>query len=81
MKLNIKTTPYFAAYPLKALNISSQAPTTNSNTKNSHATKMARRLRVMPMINPYFEKKISINKIKLPAHIQPTDDKWFNHYE
>jgi hypothetical protein len=81
MKLNIKTTPYFAAYPLKALNISSQAPTTNNNKKNSQDTKTARRLRVMPMINPYFEKKISINKIKLPAHIQPTDDKWFNHYE
>ena len=81
MKLYIKTTPYFAAYPLKALNISSQASTTNNKKNNGQATKMARRLRVMPMINPYFEKKISINKIKLPGHIQPTDDKWFNHYE
>jgi hypothetical protein len=82
MKLNIKTTPYFAAYPLKHLSNSSQAPTTNnSNNKNSQATKMARRLRVMPMINPYLEKKISINKIKLPVHIPPTDDKWFNNYE
>jgi hypothetical protein len=81
MKLNIKTTPYFAAYPLKALNISSQVPTTNNKKTDSQATKMARRLRVMPMINPYFEKKISINKIKLPVHIQPLDDKWFNNYE
>ena len=81
MKLKIKTAPYFAAYPLKALNITSQVPTTNNKEKDSQATKMARRLRVLPMINPYFEKKISINKIKLPAHIQPTDDKWFNHYE
>jgi hypothetical protein len=89
MKLNIKTTPYFAAYPLKHLSNSSQAPTTNNqapttnngNNKNSQATKMARRLRVMPMINPYLEKKISINKIKLPVHIPPTDDKWFNNYE
>ena len=81
MKLNIKTTPYFAAYPLKAMNVSSQAPSANKNKDNGSATKMSRRLRVMPMINPYFEKKISINKIKLPDHIQPTDDKWFNHYE
>jgi len=81
MKINIKTTPYFAAYPLKALNGSSQAPTTNNSKNNSQPTKMARRLRVMPMINPYFEKKISINKIKLPVHIQPIDDKWFNNYE
>ena len=81
MKLNIKTTPYFAAYPLKALNISSQAPTTNNKKNDSKAARMAKRLRVMPMINPYFEKKISINKIKLPIHIQPVDDKWFNNYE
>jgi hypothetical protein len=79
MKLNIKTTPYFAAYPLKAMNVSSQAPTNKKD--NGSSTKMARRLRVMPMINPYFEKKISINKIKLPGHIQPLDDKWFNNYE
>ena len=81
MKLNIKTTPYFSAYPLKALNISSQAPTNNNSKNKNEATRMARRLRVMPMINPYFEKKISINKIKLPVHIQPIDDKWFNNYE
>jgi hypothetical protein len=81
MKLNVKTTPYFAAYPLKALNLASQ-PSTNNNIKGSGTTtKMSRRLRVLPMINPYSEKKISINKIKLPANIHPIDDNWFNNYE
>ncbi|HEV8284552.1 MAG TPA: hypothetical protein VGQ09_09585 [Chitinophagaceae bacterium] len=83
MKLDVKTTPYFSAYPLKALNISSSASANNNkNTKgNIQTTKMARRLRVSPMINPYSEKKISINKIKLPVHIHPIDDNWFNNYE
>ena len=81
MKLNVKTTPYFAAYPLKAMNLASQ-PSTNNNTNGSGtSTKMSRRLRVLPMINPYSEKKISINKIKLPANIHPIDDNWFNNYE
>jgi hypothetical protein len=81
MKLNVKTTPYFAAYPLKALNLTSQPSANNNNKNNGSATKMSRRLRVLPMINPYSEKKISINKIKLPANIHPIDDNWFNNYE
>jgi len=82
MKLNVKTKPYFAAYPLKALNIPSSTTTSNNNNKSdAQTTKMSRRLRVLPMINPYLEKKISINKIKLPANIHPVDDNWFNNYE
>ena len=80
MKLDVKTTPYFAAYPLKALNLSPQA-STNSDRNSIHSKKMTRRLRVSPMINPYSEKKISINKIKLPGHIHPVDGNWFNNYE
>jgi len=81
MKLDVKTTPYFAAYPLKALNLSSQASTNSDSKNNIQSKKMTRRLRVSPMINPYFEKKISINKIKLPVHIHPIDGNWFNNYE
>jgi hypothetical protein len=81
MKLDVKTTPYFAAYPLKALNLSTQASTNSNNKNHPHPKRMTRRLRVSPMINPYFEKKISINKIKLPNHIHPVDGDWFNHYE
>jgi hypothetical protein len=81
MKLDVKTTPYFAAYPLKALSLSSQASTNNDSKSNIQTKKMTRRLRVSPMINPYFEKKISINKIKLPVHIHPVDGNWFNNYE
>ena len=80
MKLDVKTTPYFAAYPLRALNLSSQA-TRNNSKSTIQPKKLTRRLRVSPMINPYFEKKVSINKIKLPIHIHPVDGDWFNHYE
>jgi hypothetical protein len=80
MKLDVKTTPYFAAYPLKALNLSPQA-STDSDKNNIQKKKMARRLRISPMINPYTEKKTSINKIKIPKIIQPADNKWFNNYE
>jgi len=78
MKLDKKTTPYFAAYPLKALNLPSQA----LNNQNKLQTKRAiGRLRVSPMINPYQEKKMSINKINIPAAIQPADKNWFINYE
>jgi hypothetical protein len=79
MKGSIKTKPYFSAYPLKALNLSSATP--NHTNSSSQTTKMAKRLRVLPMINPYSEKKTSINKIKIPKIIQPADNKWFNNYE
>jgi hypothetical protein len=79
MKASIKTTPYFSAYPLKALNLSSAA--SGNNNSSAQSTKMKRRLRVSPMINPYSEKKTSINKIKIPAVIQPGDNHWFNNYE
>jgi hypothetical protein len=78
MKGSIKTKPYFSAYPLKALNLSSAA---SNHSSSSQTTKMAKRLRVLPMINPYSEKKTSINKIKIPKIIQPADNKWFNNYE
>ena len=79
MKESIKTKPYFSAYPLKALNLTS--PTSKQDNSNPLTTKMARRLRVLPMINPYSEKTTSINKIKIPKTIQPSDNNWFNHYE
>ncbi len=80
MKLDVKTTPYFAAYPLKALNLSPQA-SADSDKNNSPKKKMIRRLRVSPMINPYTEKETSINKIRIPKAVQPVDNKWFNNYE
>ena len=78
MKGSIKTTPYFSAYPLKALNLSSPA---SGNNSKKQTTKLPGRLRILPMINPYSEKTTSINKIKIPAAIQPADNNWFNNYE
>ncbi len=80
MKGSIKTKPYFSAYPLKALNLSSTSQS-NNNKGNIQTKRVIGRLRVLPMINPYSEKKISINKIKLPLNILPADDKWYNNYE
>ena len=77
MKSNVKSTPYFSAYPLKAIrNIPSSAEQNNSTPK-----KMISRLRVMPMVNPYPERIVSINKIKLHEEVKPTGIDWFNGYE
>jgi len=78
MKSNAHATPYFSAYPLKALNL--PAPASNGHT-NIQPKRVISRLRVLPMINPYKEKRVSINKIKLPENIQPAGDNWFNNYE
>lgn len=78
MKPNVKTTPYFRAYPLKALNQSQPASEKQSSI---HTKRAIGRFRIMPMTDPYSEKTISINKIKLPRDIAPGGDNWFNNYE
>jgi len=78
MKESIKSKPYFPAYSLKALD----SAFTGSEPKN-HNKQFARvihRLRVLPMGNSYL-KKTSINKINIPAAIQPSDKNWFINYE
>jgi hypothetical protein len=78
MKSNAQAAPYFSAYPLKALNLSKKETANNGRIQTM---KVVGRSRILPMVNPYTEKKVSINKIKLPANIQPVDDNWFNNYE
>jgi len=73
MKEVIKSTPYFSAYSLKALNASESAPVKS----RSRMSRLINGLKVLP----YSEKKISINKINIPVAIQSTDKNWFTNYE
>jgi hypothetical protein len=74
MKLSVKSTPYFPAYSLKALN-SSSASTKSSNKQFSRVIN-----RLRPTNNSYL-KTTSINKINIPAAVQPGDKNWFISYE
>ena len=76
MKESIKSTPYFPAYSLKALNPSSPV----INNRNIKFLKAIKRLRILPMTNSY-SKRTSINKINIPLTIQPIDKNWFTNYE
>jgi hypothetical protein len=76
MKSNLKTTPYFSAYPLKAIKPSSSSAEQNNSTPK----KIISRLKVFPMINPYLEKIMGIKKLKSDTD-QPTDINWYNSYE
>ena len=78
MKDSIKSAPYFSAYSLKALNLSSSA--TNNKNLNRQFARIIKRLRVLPMANSY-SKKTSINKINIPVTIHPADKNWFTNYE
>ncbi|HEY2720107.1 MAG TPA: hypothetical protein VGI82_00185, partial [Chitinophagaceae bacterium] len=73
MKQSIKSTPYFSAYSLKALNSPSAEP--EKKNQNKQFSRVINRLRVLPT-NSYL-KKTSINKINIPATIQPADRNWF----
>jgi len=77
MKSSLKTTPYFSAYPLKAIRLRSHSAEQNNATPK----KIISRLRVMPMINPYPEKIMGIKKLKQADNNLPTDINWFNSYE
>jgi hypothetical protein len=79
MKSDLKTTPYFSAYPLKAIKAPGAAA---ENNNHQPSKKVISRLRILPMVNPYPEKRVaSINKIKLRDDIPPPDANWFNNYE
>jgi hypothetical protein len=78
MKGNNKPAPYFSRYPLKAIKSASNS---NHDTIKIAASRIISRLRVLPMVNPYPERMVSINKIKLHDNVQPTDIGWFNSYE
>ena len=76
MKSHLKTTPYFSAYPLKAIKPGSQSSEQNHSTPK----KIISRLRVLPMVNPYPEKVMGIKRPK-QNDVQPNDITWFNGYE
>ena len=76
MKLSIKSTPYFPAYSLNALN-SSSAP---AKSRNKQFSRVIKRLRVSPTENSYL-KTTSINKINIPAAVQSGDKNLFISYE
>jgi hypothetical protein len=76
IKLSIKSAPYFSAYSLKALN-SSSAP---GKSRNKQFSRVINRLRVSPAETSYL-KTTSINKINIPASVQPGDKNWFISYE
>lgn len=74
MKISVKSTPYFPAYSLKALNSSSTA----TKSSNKQFSRVINRLR--PTNHSYL-KTTSINKINIPAAVQPGDKNWFISYE
>lgn len=77
MKERIKSTPYFSAYSLNALNLTtSQAASAN---RKSRISKVINGLKILP--NSISEKKVSINKINIPLTIQSAENNWFNNYE
>jgi hypothetical protein len=75
MKLSVKSAPYFSAYSLKALNSS-----TTTKSRNKQFSRVINGLRVSSGENSYL-KTTSINKITIPAAVQPGDKNWFISYE
>jgi len=75
MKERIKSTPYFSAYSLNALNLTtSQATAAN---RKSRISRVINGLKVLPLS----EKKVSINRINIPLTVQSAENNWFNNYE
>lgn len=87
MKINIKPSFYFAAYPLKAISGSSLAEKKTDSpylkALLSGKTKTSSRGRVFPMTNPYNNQFIPapFEAGKLPKDIELTEKNWFNNYE
>ena len=87
MKSIVKSSFYFSAYPLKAIqSTSAEAKQPGSPYLRAVLTgkpKVAKRGKVLPMINPY-NKQVSpvpFEDGKLPKDIDQVQKEWFNHYE
>lgn len=88
MKSNVNSTPYFSAYPLKALTgQSSEIPASNHSPYLkailSGKTRTLSRVRVLPMINPYRKSSVPViaETSELPNDIELSQKEWFNNYE
>jgi hypothetical protein len=77
MKDSIKSTPYFSAYSLKAFE---SASAVEPKSRNKQFLRVINRLRILP-IGTSYTKTTSINKINIPATIQPADKNWYINYE
>ena len=88
MKINIKPSFYFSAYPLKAISGSSLAekkpdsPYLKALLSGKTQTN-SNRVRVFPMTNLYNKqfRPAPFEAGKLPKDIELTEKEWFNNYE
>jgi hypothetical protein len=81
-----RSTFYFSAYPLKALNLSDAEKKSYLHiySKSDKSTKRSLHSKILPMVNPYLEvkkEKIVEVKNKLNDRIEEMDSDWFANYE
>ena len=88
MKRNARSTPYFSAYPLKALQDEASAKSSQTESPYlklvlSGKTKTLSRVRVFPMVNPYRKNMLPVipDENKLIKDIELVEKEWFNNYE
>jgi len=87
MKNTVKSSAYFAAYPLKAVeksmgqpDLSQQSPYLQSLLAGQRKTNTE--LRVYPMRHPYQEPTQPLTERPRPLDQKdPQGNDWFNHYE
>lgn len=81
-----KSTFYFSAYPLKALNLSDAEKKSYLHiyTNSDKSIKRTINSKVLPMVNPYIDQKTETTKekkINPPDHIEERENDWFASYE
>jgi hypothetical protein len=88
MRSTAKSSGYFSAYPLKALEkatSSSRQSETSPYLKallSDTSKQSSVPLRVLPMKNPYMEKMDPAPiRTRLKMNVDSTDKEWFNNYE
>jgi hypothetical protein len=83
MKSTVRSSPYFSAYPLKAIKESTGAATESPYLKSVLAgrTKASSRVRVLPMINPYRQQNTLFRPVPPAKEVESSGNEWFNHYE
>jgi hypothetical protein len=88
MRSTAKSSGYFSAYPLKALEKATSSSRQSEASPYlkallSDSTKQSGvQLRVLPMKNPYMEKiEHTTIRTQLIKNVESTDKEWFNNYE
>jgi len=81
MKLAVNSSPHFAAYPLKEVELNDPSAVLKVTSHHFEEVPFAVETKVLPMINPYKKTEYTIQQKPEQKNGSENDVDWFMNYE